>query len=216
MSLSDIRGEPIQQRWQCCRQDDTLGGVRWSVCPEGTWFLVYHESGHHFRYEPAEPEPVLSGVLHGRFSADGGRTWSKFEKIDFQGIENDDFIWAIDDHFIRDGVIYMGAREVPLPEFWKGMRNLLVRSDDSGRTWRSPSCTSGSVWRVITAPRTPLMCAGCWKSRARCWPSFRATATETTSRKSATSATRWMERSSAPPPPCMKARSRFPNHEKGS
>jgi hypothetical protein len=175
---------------------------------DGTWFLVYHESGHHFKYEPAEPEPILSGVLHARFSAndgrtwskedhcldgtsvsgfptyppgaeptsghfepgepwaylapngdlvvhslknnfntrrwqgtwqmrsrDGGRTWSQFEKIDFEGIEDDDFIWAIDDHFIHEGIIYMGAREVPLPEFWKGMRNLLLRSSDNGHTW---------------------------------------------------------------------------------
>ena len=175
---------------------------------DGTWFLVYHESGHHSRYEPRRPRPVLSGVLHARFSADrgetwskedhcldgspvrgfpayppgaepecsdfepgepwaylapngdlvvhslkdnfnmrrwdgtwqtrssdGGRSWTRFEKIDFQGIEHDEFIWAIDDHFIRKGVIYMGAREVPIPEFWKGMRNLLVKSTDSGRTW---------------------------------------------------------------------------------
>jgi len=177
--------------------------------PDGAWFLVYHESGHHYKYEPAKPKPLLSGVLHARFSTDGGRTWSKedhchdgtpiagfpahppgaeptsgrfepgepwtylapngdlvvhslknnfntrrwqgtwqmrsrdrgrtwskFEKIDFEGIENDDFIWAIDDHFIHEGVIYMGAREVPPPEFWKGMRNLLVRSADNGRTWQ--------------------------------------------------------------------------------
>jgi hypothetical protein len=175
---------------------------------DGTWFLVYHESGHHSRYEPAGPTPILSGVLHARFSADngetwstedhyfdgtpvegfpafppgaepgnsdfepgepwaylapngdlvvhslkdnfntrkwdgtwqmrssdGGKTWTDLEKIDFVGIDHDDFIWAIDDHFIHEDVAYMGAREVPLPEFWKGMRNLLVKSADSGRTW---------------------------------------------------------------------------------
>ena len=60
--------------------------------------------------------------------------WTEFEKIDFVGIERDAFIWAIDDHFIHDGVVYLGAREVPMPEFWKGMRNLLVRSADNGHT----------------------------------------------------------------------------------
>ncbi|MFC1596880.1 sialidase family protein [Planctomycetota bacterium] len=175
---------------------------------DGTWFLVYHESGHHFRYEPAKPTPILSGVLHARFSADNGETWSKedrcldgtsirgfpafppgaepdngdfepgepwaylapngdlvvhslkdnfntrkwdgtwqmrscdggktwtdLEKIDFAGIEHDETIWAIDDHFIHEGVVYLGAREVPMPEFWKGMRNLLVKSADNGHTW---------------------------------------------------------------------------------
>ena len=28
---------------------------------DGTWLLVYHESGHHFKYEPAAPKPLLSG-----------------------------------------------------------------------------------------------------------------------------------------------------------
>ena len=175
---------------------------------DGTWFLVYHETGHHFRYEPAKPTPTLSGVLHARFTADngetwskenrcldgtaikgfpafppgagpgnsdfepgepwaylapngdlvvhslkdnfntrkwdgtwqmrssdGGRTWTDLEKIDFAGIEHDEWIWAIDDHFIHEGVVYMGAREVPMPRFWKGMRNLLVKSADNGHTW---------------------------------------------------------------------------------
>ena len=175
---------------------------------DGTWFLVYHESGHHWKYEPRKPKPILSGVLHARFSADhgttwseedrcldgspvdgfpafppgaepdsgdyepgepwaylapngdlvvhslkdnfntrqwdgtwqmrssdGGKTWTQLERIDFLGIKRDEFIWAIDDHFILDGVIYMGAREIPMPEFWKGMRNLLVKSADNGQTW---------------------------------------------------------------------------------
>ena len=175
--------------------------------PDGTWFLVYHESGHHFKYEPQEPKPILSGVLHAKFSADrgetwskedhhldgtpvrgfpayppgaeptrgtyepgepwtcltpngdlvvlsckyninrkrwdgtwqmrssdGGRTWTKFQKIDFVGIEHDNDIWAIDDHFVRDGVIYLGAREIR--KIGSGMRNLLVTSADSGKTWR--------------------------------------------------------------------------------
>jgi len=175
--------------------------------PDGSWFLVYHESGHHWAYEPKRPKPVLGGVLHARFSRDGGATWSKedhcldgtpvagfpafppgaepdnnaFEpgepwaylapngdlvvhslkdnfntkrwdgtwqmrssdggktwsaltKIDFDGIENDGDIWAIDDHFIVDGVIYMGAREIR--NRLKEKRNLLVRSADNGHTWR--------------------------------------------------------------------------------
>lgn len=58
-------------------------GIEASVCcgspslADGAWFLVYHESGNHFKYEPVEPKPILSGVLHARFSTDGGRTWSK-------------------------------------------------------------------------------------------------------------------------------------------
>jgi len=179
---------------------------------DGTWFLVYHESGHHWAYEPAKPKPILSGVLHVRFSSDGGRTWSKedhcldgtlvtgfpgyppgaepnngdfepgepwtylapngdlvvhslkynfnkrqwdgtwqtrsgdggrtwskFEKIDFKGIGNDADIWVVCDHFIHNGVIYMGGRAVPQntgEDFNKGYRNLLVRSDDNGHTWQ--------------------------------------------------------------------------------
>lgn len=121
---------------------------------DGTWFLVYHESGHHSRYEPGEPWAYLAPngdlVVHSlknnfntrrwdgtwqTRSSDGGRSWTRFERIDFRGIEHDEFIWAIDDHFVHEGVIYMGAREVPIPQFWKGMRNLLVKSTDSGRTW---------------------------------------------------------------------------------
>ena len=174
--------------------------------PDGTWFLVYHESGHHWRYEPQSP-PTLGGVLHVKFSVDGGRTWSdedchvdgkrvvgfpawpdgaepdnaafepsepwaylapngdlvvhslkdnfntkrwdgtwqtrssdggktwsKMQKIDFDGIDNDADIWAIDDHFVHQGVIYLGAREVR--ELWSGMRNLLVKSTDNGHTWQ--------------------------------------------------------------------------------
>jgi len=175
--------------------------------PGGKWFLVYHESGDHYKYEPADPTPILSGVLHAKFSADGGgtwskedhhpdgtpvrgfpayppgaeptgggyepgepwavlapngdllvlsckyninrkkwdgtwqmrsadggRTWTKFRKIDFIGIEHDKDIWAIDDHFVRDGVIYLAAREIrKIPS---GMRNLLVTSADNGKTWR--------------------------------------------------------------------------------
>jgi len=183
-----------------------FGRCALEALPDGTWFLVYHESGHHGKYEPQEPKPVLGGVLHARFSADRGQTWSKedhyldgsrlkefpayppgaephnadyepgepwvylapngdlvvhslkdnfnsmqwdgtwqmrstdggrrwtrFEKIDVVGIEHDRDIWVIDDHFIHDGVIYMGAREVR--KIWSGMRNLLVKSVDNGRTW---------------------------------------------------------------------------------
>jgi hypothetical protein len=191
------------------RPDRLIGRCAMERLPDGTWFLVYHESGHHWRYEPAKPRPVLSGVLHARFSrnggrtwseedhfldgtpldafpafppgaepensafepgepwafvapngdlvvhslkynfntrrwdgtwqmrsADGGKTWTDWRRIDFVGIDDDAAIWAIDDHFVRDGVIYLGAREVPMAEFWKGMRNLLVTSSDNGQTWK--------------------------------------------------------------------------------
>lgn len=203
LEVKTIAAEPGRYFGRCALQE----------LKDGTWFLVYHESGHHWKYEPEKPKPILSGVLHARFSADcgdtwseedhcldgspvvgfpafppgaepdsgdyepgepwaylapngdlvvhslknnfnerrfdgtwqmrssdGGRTWTNLEKIDFVGIEHDEFIQgAVDDHFIRDGVIYLGAREYAFSAsgtaLAKGARNLLFKSADNGHTW---------------------------------------------------------------------------------
>jgi len=68
-------------------------------------------------------------------SSDGGKTWSEWSQVDFQGIEQDNDVFATDDHFVHEGTIYAGARQYAKGK-WK---NMLIVSEDNGRTWRKLS-----------------------------------------------------------------------------
>jgi len=95
--------------------------------PDGTlilhcWKVKYSDRSH-------------NGGTWQMTSSDNGRTWSKWSQVDFQGIADDDNVFATDDHFIHEGTIYAGARQFAGGK-WK---NLLIQSADNGRTWRKMS-----------------------------------------------------------------------------
>jgi hypothetical protein len=69
-------------------------------------------------------------------STDGGATWGTPTLINFIGLSesNNLLVFATDDHFVYDGVIYAGARMWTSAEAGNG-KNILVKSADNGATW---------------------------------------------------------------------------------
>lgn len=74
-------------------------------------------------------------------SVDGGRTWSTPTYISWINntgisISGDDHIFATDDSFVYNGVIYTGAREYQSTASYNtGVRSWIVKSEDNGTTW---------------------------------------------------------------------------------
>lgn len=70
-------------------------------------------------------------------STDLGRTWGGVTRVDFNGIANDQRIYATDDDFVLNGVIYAGARVYPTNsiELSSGIKSILIKSTDNGQTW---------------------------------------------------------------------------------
>lgn len=94
------------------------------VCPNGdllihTWRVDYGSSNN--------------GTYQWR-STDDGETWSSEGQVAFAGIANDQHIFATDDDFVLDGVIYAGAR-VYASAALADCYVILIKSTDNGATW---------------------------------------------------------------------------------
>jgi hypothetical protein len=88
---------------------------------------------------------VQYGVTaHGTYqtrSTDGGRTWSTSAEIDWVEPVGDDYIFATDDDFVLDGVIYIAAR-VYIGVTPDQCRTTFDKSTDNGVTWHEVSSIS--------------------------------------------------------------------------
>jgi len=66
-------------------------------------------------------------------SDDNGKTWSLPQQIDFQGIDNDIYAYATDDHTIVGNTIYTSLREyIGGDQLWQCK---FIASNDNGETW---------------------------------------------------------------------------------
>jgi len=73
-------------------------------------------------------------------SSDGGRTWSNWSELKIQGVKDSRRILAIEDDFVVNGIVYQSAKSLSnhtgkIPP----VRNILIRSSDSGLTWKKVS-----------------------------------------------------------------------------
>lgn len=67
-------------------------------------------------------------------SSDGGTTWSESASVDFIGTTDDENIFATDDHFVYDNVIYAGIR-IYDDNIQTTCKSGLASSTDNGTTW---------------------------------------------------------------------------------
>ncbi|HJY98180.1 MAG TPA: sialidase family protein [Patescibacteria group bacterium] len=70
-------------------------------------------------------------------STDGGKTWSTSAQVDFTGIANDSQVFATDDDFVYNSVIYAGARIHDADQ--NPSESILIKSSDNGTTWEKVS-----------------------------------------------------------------------------
>lgn len=73
-----------------------------------------------------------SGTWQSR-SINGGEAWGIPAQVLPTGLANPERMFATDDHFVYDGVIYAGARFFDAD--WQHGKNILIKSDDNGATW---------------------------------------------------------------------------------
>ena len=80
-------------------------------------------------------------------STDGGKTWSDGEALPLTG-HSGTSIFATDDHFVYDGVIYAAARDFSDVTF---RRMILMKSIDNGANWTyiSDMCPAGEDINVV-------------------------------------------------------------------
>lgn len=71
-------------------------------------------------------------------STDGGLTWSTPAQIDFTGITDDTLVFATDDDFVYDGVIYAAARVYQSAATSPGQA-ILIKSTNDGVAWEKVS-----------------------------------------------------------------------------
>lgn len=91
------------------------------VAPNGNLLL------HMWRYGTV----AGSNGTYQSISTDGGQSWSTATAINFTGTTDDDYIFATDDYFVYNGVIYAGARD-----FAGGAeKTIFIKSTDNGATW---------------------------------------------------------------------------------
>jgi BNR repeat protein len=126
---SEVKGFPMNPSGALPGED---AGEPWlMIAPNGDlllhmWCITYGASMH--------------GTYQSR-STDGGRTWSPSAKIDWVEAVGDDYIFATDDDFVLDGVIYIAAR------VFNGVgadqcRTTFNKSTDNGVTWHEVSSIS--------------------------------------------------------------------------
>lgn len=77
----------------------------------------------------------VDGVSDGTYqstSTDGGATWGAAARVDFGGIVDDSKVFATDDDFVLNGVIYAAARVQPSAT---SRYIIFIKSTDNGATW---------------------------------------------------------------------------------
>lgn len=93
---------------------------------------------------------VTTNGTYQSVSTDGGATWSVSAQVDFTGIADDAKVFATDDHFVYDGVIYAGARVyAPGDVAPANCLNILIKSADNGATWEYVSDISSYTTDTI-------------------------------------------------------------------
>jgi hypothetical protein len=80
-------------------------------------------------------------------STDGGLTWSAPEYVNFiyEGApySRNDHIFSTDDDFVKDGIIYAGAREYQaVDSYGTAIRSWFIKTEDNGETWELVSLVS--------------------------------------------------------------------------
>lgn len=76
------------------------------------------------------------GHQHGTWqsrSTDGGETWATATQVLPTGLATPDEMFATDDHFVYNGVLYVGGRHYSTD--WQEIKCLIIKSADSGATW---------------------------------------------------------------------------------
>lgn len=100
------------------------------VCPNGDLLL------HMWRIDYSTS---MGGTWQSR-STDGGESWSTPTQVSFTGTgEDDDIVFATDDDFVWDRVIYAGARIYTGGADGTPSRSILIKSDDNGASWSQVS-----------------------------------------------------------------------------
>jgi hypothetical protein len=84
-------------------------------------------------------------------SSDGGLNWSPWNQVDFIGIGDDDDIFATDDDFVYNDVIYAAARIVDDYTTNLNWKNIFIKSEDNGITWEYVSDLSSFANNTIEA-----------------------------------------------------------------
>lgn len=97
--------------------------------PEGDFIL------HSWSVDYTRPNEEGKGTWQMR--SDDGTKWTKFRKIDFGGIQNDNSTFSTDDHFVVNDTIYAGARQHKNGR----VRSILLVSEE-GLEWEKRSSIS--------------------------------------------------------------------------
>lgn len=81
---------------------------------------------------------VTTNGTYQSISSDGGATWSSSAAVNFTGIADDSKVFATDDDFVYNDVIYAGARVYSDPDAFP-CESILIKSTDNGATWEKVS-----------------------------------------------------------------------------
>lgn len=103
---------------------EDAGEPKLYLCPNGDLLI------HMWRVDYGV---TANGTYQSR-STDGGATWSTPAVIDFSGIADDAKVFATDDHFVYNSVIYAGVR-IYQDAAGTSIKSAIVKSEDNGTTW---------------------------------------------------------------------------------
>lgn len=115
-------------------EDEDAGEPWLYVAPNGNLIL------HMWRVDYG----VSANGTYQSISTDDGLTWSASAQINFTGIADDAKVFATDDHFVLNGVIYAGARQVDDAAL-TNTKSIFIKSADNGTTWELVSTITDFV-----------------------------------------------------------------------